>query len=234
MDKLTDIARINSLLKRLQEARSLLTIKIEGYKQVFSSAIIKLSYKNGYFILDELKPENGDELLRKAINFEVNAQLEGITIRFPASVSEFGEEDGLPYYKAQLPETMDYHQRRAAVRIKLSAANPLIASLALGDATKLEGDIVDLSLGGLRINFQKPLPSTLENGNILKCTFPLPHDKKDLFSAQIIIRVIKHESDKTNRAFIGSQFHNLTKIQERQIQRTIMTLQRVAQKKRDT
>lgn len=233
METLTDTTRIVGLFKRLLEQHTLLSIKIEGHAQEFTTAVINVSPENGAFMLDELKPEQGHALLKLSPTFKARAQLEGVLIVFTATVMAFGEQDAIAYYTIQIPSQLDYHQRRQSVRIPLSAANPLPVTLTTEDGLSLRGNMADLSLGGLRIRFGMDLPTTLEPGQKLECNFPLPPDNKQRFTCEVIIRVIKGHHESYKAAFIGGQFIDITKPQERQISRMVMLLQRVSQQKRN-
>lgn len=234
METLTDTARIIGLLKRLQEQRALLSVKIENHPLEFTTAVINVTPEGGYLMLDEFQPQQGHELLKHSPIFKVRAQLEGVAISFNATVAEFGEQDAIAYYKIPIPASMDYHQRRQSVRIPLSAAHPLPVTLTAEDGMTLKGNMADLSTGGLRIRFDKDLPTTLEPGQNMDCSFPMPPDNKQNFTCGLVIRVIKGQHESHKAAFIGGQFIDITKPQERQIERTVMLLQRAAQQKRNS
>lgn len=233
METLTDTARITGLLRRLQEQRTLLSVRIEGHSQEFTTAIITLSAENGYLMFDELKPQQGHELLKQSPGIRVKAQLEGVVIVFNTTVTEFGEQDAIAFYRATLPATLDYHQRRQSVRIPMSAANPMPVSLKTEDGLLLKGNMADLSIGGLRVCFDKDLPAQLEPGQKLDCSFPLPPDNRERFTCELVIRVIKGRHESHKASFIGGQFVDITKPQERHVERAVMLLQRAAQQRRN-
>jgi c-di-GMP-binding flagellar brake protein YcgR len=233
METLTDTTRIVGLFKRLLERRALLSIKIEDHPQEFTTAVINVSPENGLLMLDELKPEQGHALLKLSPTFKARAQLEGVQIAFTATMIEIGEQDAIAYYTIQIPAQVDYHQRRQSVRIPLSAANPLPVTLTAEDGLSLKGNMADLSTGGLRIRFDRDLPTALEPGQKLDCSFPLPPDNKQRFTCEVIVRVIKGHHESYKAAFIGGQFADITKPQERQLARMVMLLQRVSQQKRN-
>ena len=234
MEILTDNVRINGLLKRLFELRALLTIKISDQQHEYTTAVIKVSPEKGFFYLDELKPEQGHERLIKNPLFKAKAQIGGIYIAFEANIDAFGEQNNIHFYRIKIPSKLDYYQRRASVRITLSAANPLPVKLKSADGDELEGAIADLSLGGLRVRFTSDIPNKIQPGQKFICTFPLPPNNKESFSSEVVIRAIRHKGG-ANQAlpFVGAQFTSVSKINERQIQKTVMTLQRAAQQKRN-
>lgn len=233
METLTDSTRIIAIFKRLLERRALLTVRIDSQPQHFTTALLDISTDGGALLLDELKPEAGHKLLQETPSFQVRAQLEGVEIGFHATVTQFDRQDGIAIYRVPVPGTIAYHQRRQGVRVQLSHVNPLPVSLTSTDGITVTGSMADLSIGGLRIHFTNELPETLQSGARLECSFPLPPDNKERFTCDVVIRVIKHSPDNLKTAFMGGQFVEITKPQERLIERTVMTLQRLAQQKRN-
>ncbi|ALP52626.1 hypothetical protein Tel_05400 [Candidatus Tenderia electrophaga] len=231
MEKLDDKIRISALLQKLLEQRVLLTVKLENHATPFSSAVIEVNRDGDFIILDELKPEAGNELISKNPSLQLQGAVDGVTLGFAAKVSEFGQEDGICFYKLPIPEQAEYHQRRQAVRVKVSAANPLAVTFTDNNGTHYDGDIEDLSIGGLRARFGDDLPHSLETGMELNCAFLIPPDNKEKLNSRFIVRVVKHEKDGQRPAFLGGQFLGLEKQLERKLQRAIMTLQRASRQK---
>lgn len=233
METLTDRIRIFSLLKRLKDERSLLGIGLEGSEaDAFNSAIIDVSLDHNYFILDELKPKAGHRLLLARKRCHIKGQTQGIHLEFDARLGDTGEEKGVAYYVCPIPESMDYQQRRASVRINVGAANPLPVSLKNEEGLVLEGELKDLSAGGIGVRLRKDLPPQIEPGQRFECRFPCPMDAKEHFVCDIEIRLAKPKTDAHEPAFLGCQFLDLVKQQERQLDRMVMALQRLAQKRR--
>lgn len=231
MEKLTDKTRIHVLLQQLVDKRALLTIKLKDKKQSYTSAVIEVNRDDNFIILDELKPEEGDQLLKQDPSLHINGHLDGVNLRFDASVSEFGTDNNIPFYKLPIPAEIEYHQRRQAVRIKLSAANPLPVTFTTNDGNAFDGDIEDVSISGLRARFKQDLTHTLEAGTKLKCSFLLPPNNKEKINCELIVRIIKHEKDGLKPAILGGEFVAMEKQVEKQLQRMIMTLQRASRQK---
>ncbi len=235
METLADTARIIVFLKRLLEQRVLITVRIADHAQGFATAIIKLSSDhNGYLILDELRPRQGHDLLKLTPTIRVSALLDGVTLDFNSTVTTFGEEDGIAYYKLAIPKLLNYFQRRESIRIPLSATISMPATLTTADNLILKGNIADLSIGGIRIRFNKDLPKNIEPDQLMDCSFLLPADNKQPFTCEVRVRAIKGRHESHKAAFIGGQFVGISNIQERQIERCVMLLQRTAQQKRNS
>jgi len=231
MELFTDKMRIRNFLQKFLDRRALLTIKLNSHKQLFSSAVIKIDSDTETFLLDELKPEHGDKLIMQNPDIQIHGQLEGVSINFHSKVIEFGKEDNISFYKLPFPDTIEYNQRRQAVRIKLGDTHPLPIKFFLDNGQQLVGEIDDISIRGLRAKFSNDLSAHLERGQHLRCTFLLPPENKMTLDCDFIVSVVKYKQNHFSQPFIGGQFVNLKTPDERQLQNTIMSLQRALQQK---
>ncbi len=160
--------------------------------------------------------------------------LDGVTLDFSSTVTTFGEEDGIAYYQLAIPDSLNYFQRRENIRIPLSATISMPVTLTTADRLILKGNIADLSLGGVRIQFNKDLPKNIEPDQLMNCSFSLPPENKQQFTCDIRVRAVKGRHESHKAAFIGGEFIGISNIQERQIERCVMLLQRAAQQKRNS
>jgi len=231
MEKLSDKIRIRAFLQKMLDKRALLTILINGHNEPFSSAVIKVNSDDNSFIIDELKPETGNKLLDKNPVIQLKVQLDGISINYQAEINESGQDDNISFYTLAMPDEIEYNQRRQAVRIRLSAAYPLSVSFNTVNGDSFEGEIKDISIGGIRARFTQELSKSLVNGQHLHCSFLLPPDNEQTLNCDFIIRVIKHKKDQFGLGFLGGEFMNMPKSIVRQLQRSIMTLQRASRQK---
>ena len=228
MEKITDIVRIGALLHQLVEKRALLEVTLKNQKQAFTSTILDVDHENDYFILDELKPESGNSVLKHTPKLHIRGQLGGISMDFNATVFEFGLEDNIPFYKLSLPKKINYLQRRQAVRVKLNANNVVSVTFTLADGQKITGLLDDISIGGLRARFDENLPNTIARGEKLSCAFELPPDNNEVINCNFVIRSVKHDKNKFGPPFIGGEFRDLLQPMVKHLQRTIMILQRAS------
>jgi len=231
MEKLSDKIRIRAFLQKMLDKRALLTVLINGREEPCSSAVIEVNSDDESFIIDELKPEASNQLLKENPVIQLKAQLDGISIKCQAEISEFGQDNNILFYKLAIPDEIEYHQRRQAVRISLSAAHPLPITFNAVNGESFEGEIKDISIGGIRARFKIDLPKSLENCQHLNCSFLLPPDNKQTLNCDLVIRVIKHKKDQFGPSFLGGEFIDMPKPLERQLQRSIMTLQRASRQK---
>ena len=234
MEKLTDTTRIHALLQRLIDHRALLAVTLDEGETTYTTALVEINTKDGHLILDEFKPDGAETMLEKSPIIKARAQADGVVMSFISKISEVGSQDNIPYYKAPIPQVLGYLQRRQNVRIRVGAAHDLSASLSYSDGTTCNGHLEDISLGGLRINFKKSIPPSFQKGEQTLCSFELIGDRRETLNCEVVIRVIKNNSDRYGPAFIGAEFVELDRQAERQLQRLIMDLQRDLQQRRNT
>ncbi len=232
METLDDPIRIYALLKRLKEERALLGVCFENHDQEYNSAILDVDLDHHRFTLDELKPKAGHRLLSQRRRCHIKGQTQGVHLEFDATIDKIGEKDGIGYYIAPNPPTLRYMQRRSSVRVPIGAAQVVPVTLCWQEQ-KLEGELKDLSAGGLGARFHQSLPEELEVGQTLPCTFRSPVDPDEEFCCEINVRLVKAEAAPHEPAFLGCQFMALTRPQQRQLERMVMTLQRQARKRRN-
>lgn len=236
MEQLTDQIRIKGFLKRLFTQRVLLTLKLFERSEEFTSMIIGLDPEQNRFMIDALQPGLGNNLLSQSGKAVIKVHFEGIDLNFEIRLIETKVENNIPLHVLAIPNTMGYLQRREAIRIKLSAAHPCPVELHTEDKKTpvIRGSIVDLSAGGLGIQVDKKSSVQAESGQRLACTFHLPLDVKQSITCDVIIRVVKAPVPGQSHSFLGVQFIDMIKPQQRLIEKSIMDLQRLAQQRRSS
>jgi len=65
-ERITAPARILAMLKRTFEQHSLLNIRIDGFDDAYSSAILKIGKRHDYLLVDALVPIHGRDSPRAA------------------------------------------------------------------------------------------------------------------------------------------------------------------------
>ena len=231
MEKITLTTQIIGILKKIHKQRVLLHISVAGTEKHYSSAILEVKSDGelGYFIIDELTPKEGHDVLLKAGAVKVRLQLDGVTLSFSTTLEASGDDAGIAFYTLALPTEMDYLQKRAHHRVRPSLAKPLAVTLTHEDETVFQGLIHDISVGGLSIKLKSDsLATTLKPTDILTCAFTLPHSEKII--CKLEVRSI-HATNQQNFIRIGVRFNNLVNALQKLIQRYIVSLEREQLKK---
>ncbi|MEJ2687887.1 MAG: flagellar brake protein [Gammaproteobacteria bacterium] len=221
-ERITDPGQIVTLLRRASEARDLLTIVLPDSPKPYNSAILKVDPEEGSLLLDELNPADGHRRLVEARQLRASCRIRGIELSFQATVSEVGGDAGIAFYRVALPPVLHYHQRRAHYRVQVGRGLAIPVYLTIESEGTLEGQLSDLSAGGLSMRLETSLPLT-RGQRIEQCTIPLP--KGEQFRAPLEIRFARpEENPKWLRA--GARFLNLSRAQQSRIQRFVAQLER--------
>lgn len=232
IDKITDPARIAGLLARMLNERALLSVSIAEVSGAYNSAVLAVHPERGFFVIDELSPQSGNRHLAKVNRLRIQARLKGVEISLETLVESTGIQDGAAFYNLTLPGSLSYRQQRAHYRAKVGVAKAIAVKLTRDNGDVLEGELNDLSLGGLGVRFRGKLPENLELGEeIPRCTIHLPTG--DDISCRVEVRFMS-VGITGNTRMLGARFLELTPIQQAVLARFVALLDReMARKSHD-
>lgn len=221
-EKVTHGPQIAGLLKRVREQRVLLSVRVPGSETIYNSLLLDVDPARNFILLDELNPSAGHELACKVRQLRVHCQSQGVELSFITPIEIGQGENGISFYRAPLPESINYLQRRGSFRIRIGLNMRIAVTLPLAGETRLEGELFDLSIGGLGAN----LPSRIEldRGQIIEsCTLEFPNSPP--LTTEIEIRFVSvDKANQTQR--IGASFRNLDPPRQNQLRRIVTQLER--------
>jgi c-di-GMP-binding flagellar brake protein YcgR len=219
----SDPARIASMMERLFRGRTSLTITLPGSNIRSKSIILDLNPKMGRFLINKFQSASAHQILLEQKRFYAYSQVDGIEIRFSSSlINVLSEGDDL-YYLISIPDKIDYHQRRSFHRVCLNhMVIPVL--LKLDDKTTLEGQMDDISAGGVSLLFTADLPSSLQIGALVRqCMFKIPDGEE--VKCELRVCFI-NDGQETSLPKIGAQFVNIDKSLLKTIHHFVMSLER--------
>lgn len=222
-EKVTHLPQIVGLLRRLRDQRVLLSVRVPGHDETFNSLLLQVDPDKNIVLLDELNPKAGHELVKESKQIRVKCQCQGIELGFLCSVEVGKDKSGISIYRAALPDSITYMQRRGSyrVRVGMSMSVPIVLPSETSQ-TDIEGHLFDLSIGGLGANL--PMEPPLKHGQIIEtCTISLP--KNESIQVELEIRFVRlDEQHRTQR--IGAAFLHLDTQQKNRIRRFVTHLER--------
>jgi c-di-GMP-binding flagellar brake protein YcgR len=225
-EQITDPARVERLLERLGKRYTPLTVRIPGYEEDYTSCIVDVD--RPYVLLDKLVSSTGHRLLLSERALQVTGKLDGIDIRFITTLERVDDQDDVVTYYINLPERLEYRQRRLDYRAHIPAAQKLRVIIDDRDGTVIEGVLHDLSRGGAGMYFPDGEPA-VEPGLLHECAIELPGDVW-LYCA-VELRYSK-DIPSRDRQLIGARFTDLGHEQARLVARCISELEREFIRKR--
>lgn len=220
-EKVTHIPQIIGLLRRIRDQRVLLSVTVPGHGEVFNSLLLQVDTDRKLILLDELNPRAGHELVLQTGELRVHCQCQGVELGFAAQVDVGQGKNGISFYRAALPGSINYLQRRGSYRVRVGLDLAVPLQMPVDQSTLIEGELLDLSMGGLGASLDNNL--RLERGQVVPCTLNLP--KSEPLQVQIEIRFIRADEHKPVQR-IGASFRNLDSRQQTLLRRLVTQLER--------
>ncbi len=214
------------LLERMARQHVLLTVEIPGQPERYTSSIVNVDGPN--VLLDELLPTSGHQLLLAKRTLQVMGKLDGIDIRFIATLERVDDRDNMITYYMNLPKQLEYRQRRLDFRAHIPMAQTLRVIIDSNDGAVIEGVLHDLSHGGAGMVFTEAMP-VVEPGLLHECAIELP-DATWLYCA-VELRHSKNIPLR-DQQLVGARFADLSTAQSRLVGQCINALQREYLRKR--
>lgn len=146
---------ILTLLQRLVHQRLFVSISFSGSKEHFTSTVLSIEPHAGYFLLDQVFPQRGQQLLQQTDRLHLYANLGGAALGFTSSVLAQENVNGLVYYQVSLPETVNYLQRRDGHRVPVAALE-IPVELIDHQGKSCKGMLHDISPSGIGIQLNEP------------------------------------------------------------------------------
>lgn len=213
--------RIFALLSRLRDHHSLILIHArQGKPEPSLSMLLSIDTDGSALVFDS--PVNADSLgFEPGSELLITASLQGVDLRFRCRFEAFVEYDDDTALRVRWPEQVDYLERRHDYRVRISNGRADI-EMHLEDAPTVEGDLLDLSLGGFGALVEdSPI---LQTGEVLDCCLEF-HEGSMTVRAEIRR---KHSRPGRARCHVGARFLQLDPRQKQLLGRIVAGLERKA------
>ncbi|MBB3104989.1 flagellar brake protein [Azomonas macrocytogenes] len=222
---LASVVEIVAALRPLQANHTPLTIRFLERGSSYRSYLIDIDREEGYLMLDEVIPSDGERHMRNGEYFKIEAFHEGARILWENRQAAIPDEvDEAPCHWVKIPQQLSYHQRRNAYRAILTFK----ASAKLTDSRSnlaLEGQLIDISVGGCRLKVDGPIKHKLQAGTIYEKFFTqLPFGNIEI---AVELRHFHHDEAR-NHTLYGFRFHLLDGFIQRKIELFVNQLQKAS------
>ncbi len=225
IERATEPYRLVGLLKNLQSKRALLSARVDEGSQYYSTTLLKVDPERERIYLDELVPRTGHDRVEPDSTLHVVGVLDGVPTHFAAQVVSFDTRDGIAFYRARLPEWIDYQQKRAFFRVHIGPKQSLNVRLTrVEDAALFSGRLLDVSLGGFGCLL--PVNSALNKGDHIKVSALELPGKQTITGTAEIRHIHPPRGQLKNSLHIGAGFTALSPQMEQTLLRAILTLER--------
>lgn len=224
-EHITSRPRLLSLLNRLRDQFSILSVRLPKSSAQYTSAVVAIHPEDNCLILDELTPSDGHEHFLRVKECTIEVFSKGQGLIFTTNLVSKGQDNGIAYYKVELPPSIYYYLQRTNYRVPLPLNQRTPLLLPAPDESRVEGEVVDLSLGGL--GFKIPATRWTEQltpgTNVPSCQLVL--GTGEVLTVDVKIRFAAPAKDKKVLR-MGAQFVKLTKRQQKRLERYIMSVER--------
>ena len=215
--RITASEQIISLLKRLMEDGSRLSIHLPDDPRPYPSALIALNEQQGLLQLDELGDKVAHEKFSATEHIVIEGRLGGVLVRFSSNRSK---KPGLDNYQLELPKHLIYRQHRDNRRTRISKLVISCSAILQRDYLPVKGILLDISANGMGIAC-KGLGRLRYNDSLNKCSFELPDVGR--IQCRLKIRYLQEIAAK-NLTRIGCQFVELPLADQELIDRQLLML----------
>lgn len=201
-----------------QHAHAIIDVRIDGSTQIFQSTIVEVNLNRKWIVIDEMFPAgfNG----ARGQRLTVTLRLAGRRVDFTTQLLERTGLNGASRYHLELPAGFSYSQRRETWRFRVTTPSVGFSEFTTPQHYYCAGQIQDISLCGMRVQLQQRI--AVSAGDILpELQFEFLGSK---FCCQGLVRNLFY--DVAGNAIIGIEFRQMTRPQERELERILVRLQR--------
>jgi len=226
--QVTKEKKIYSLLKQAYQNNVLFTIKLPETNGIFQTAITGIYPDQGYLTLDEISPIEGKPLFLKQNESQLSGRLDGVALAFKTSLVDAGEKSDTAHYRATIPTSLYFLQRRKHFRAAMSSTQIAFhAYRTVNEREALVGYIFDISTVGIGVILNDV--HAISRGDLIPtCTLRLPGQGNLVFSLQISF---SHPNSEREVTRIGGQFEDMDKTSQRKLRKIINQNERIHAKR---
>ncbi len=208
-------------LFEVQRSHALIDVAIDGIDARYQSIIIGVNPERGVLEIDELFPGEFVGLPGQPVTITVRLD-NARRLTFNTHIISRHDDGRVESYWLALPESLDYNQRRGSFRLALGQGWGVVSEFLAPDQERCSARVRDLSSTGIRLEVVGSARPT--TGDVL-------HDLQFEFAGRNYqcaanVRNVTSSDDTSDRFLIGAQFRDMSRVEQRSLERMIMQLQR--------
>jgi c-di-GMP-binding flagellar brake protein YcgR len=215
----------------VQRSHTLIDVAIDGLDARYQSIILSVDPERGVLEIDELFPTGFVGLPGQPITITVRLDV-GRRLTFSTHILSRHDDGQIKSYLLALPDSLDYNQRRGSFRLQLSQGWGVISEFLAPDKEICSARVRDLSSTGIRLEIIGCAPP--ETGDVLHDlhfefagrTYQCAANVRNVTNFGVQSCAGGSASDNAERFLIGAEFLDLSRGEQRSLERMIMQLQR--------
>ncbi|ENO87962.1 flagellar brake protein [Thauera linaloolentis] len=223
---LKDDREILFIMRRLVDARSLLSARGEPGYDSFLTALLQISSDGSTLILDGSPDAALNARLEQAERLDCVTQLDKVRIQFMLDRPVFQTWREGPAFSAALPGELLRLQRREFYRLQAPVTHSLTCTVPLPHAGELALRIIDISGGGIAIAVPPADAPFAPGDEFAGCRITLPDSPP--ISARLIVRNLFRLTTRNGVEMLraGCEFSDMPRGADEAIQRYILRIER--------
>lgn len=221
--------QIRGLLQSMIDKRAVVTAHVGGRDQSFATAVLELDEDDEWLLLDGSTNEPSNRAAEAAGHLLCFAQLEKVRVRFRIEGHERVEPDGRVAFRAPLPETLYYLQRREYFRLETPITDSPTCRIrrdAEDGGGELELRVIDISGGGLAVQLTSDMPVLQLDKTYFNCVLSLPEHAPIQLPLTVCSQFRGTLPNGQDYVRVGIQFADLPRGADEAIQRYIFRVER--------
>jgi len=223
-------SKIIKLLQQIIESPPLCTVTLPNYNKTFFTSILEIQQQKGLLLFDRLTPPSGNHLLSQCGVLKLSTFINGVHLTFQLKEIIPDHSINTTFYKAQLPDSIYYPQRRSSPRIEMDINTIPFQGTSRDTGLLIKSYVLDISRTGLCIDISK-IGNTIQSGDKLtNCLIQLPGTNTLEFD--LSLRSIRKSKFNISQKQIGGFFNSLSMQKQNKLDRTICALERQQIRKR--
>lgn len=210
-------------LYQAQRQRSFVDVQVEGNPEHYQSMVLELDPESRTVLIDELFPGGFVGLPGQQVSLSIR-QSGGRKLTFNSVIQQQHTHQGSPLYVLAMPANIATDQRRNSYRLPL-ANSPIDSCFEGPDHQPYHGRVCNVSGSGIAIEI------AADSANSFHYNDALEHVMFDFagvaIDCRMAVRSVEVETDdEGERLMIGAEFVDLSQLEKRVLEKSIMRVQR--------
>ncbi len=195
----------------------------------FQSLILKVDPVNQSLLIDEFFPMQADIAIIPGENIEITSSGKGLPVKFSSAIGSIEILDGSPAYRIALPKKIRANQRREYFRVAVDYDMNTRLRINLSGGDMVMCQIINMSSSGMSFSVDKNVSEQLASNRKLKdAKFTLPDGS--ILNCDLEVKSYEYRRPPHRCTVIGARFDSLPRSSQKQLDKLIVTLQRLSRR----
>lgn len=220
----TEPSKIASLLQQIIEAPPLCSVTAPNSTKVYFTSILEIQPEKRQLLFDRLTPVIDSRLSNNLDTLKLSTYINGVQLTFQLQDIVQDQSCHPPVYKARLPQSIYYPQRRSSPRIQTDPDAISFQGISRDTGILLKGNVLDISRSGLCLTLPIGGNTIVSGDKLTNCIIRLPDEST--FAFDLLLRSSRKKGVNNLQRQVGGYFNELSYQNQNKLDRTISALER--------